>query len=407
MDPVFNLSSRTLTQTEHDVLTKGLKYGIRDKKVDEYEILSRFEELAQHLNRHKITSTNSGKMANLNQKSTVLLQLQNLAFEFIELSKRSVDSFKSSEHQALKTLALDKTIIISKSDKGNAVVIQNVDTYKERVSQILDDSSKFVMRPKDPTITRERALITFLRKLKTKVEGGETLPRMDKRTYKAIYPTGSRAGIMYGLPKIHKEGAPLRPIISAIGTYNYGVAKHLVNILKPLQSEDIYMLKDTPEFVNNIADLTPDTDKYMVSFDVESLFTNIPTDETIEIILNRAFPDDESTRFHDLTRPELKRLLEICIRESHFQFNNKFYDQIDGVAMGSPLGPLFANIFMADFEIKHMPKLRELGIIKWYLYVDDIFSTLNSKKDAETILHYLNNQHPNIRFMNKTANCRS
>jgi len=167
------------------------------------------------------------------------------------------------------------------------------------------------------------------------------------------------------------------------------------------------MLKDTPEFVNNIADLTPDTDKYMVSFDVESLFTNIPTDETIEIILNRVFPDDESTRFHDLTRPELKRLLEICTRESHFQFNNKFYDQIDGVAMGSPLGPLFANIFMADFEIKHMPKLRELGIIKWYRYVDDIFSTLNNKKDAETVLHYLNNQHPNIRFMNKTANCRS
>ena len=95
-------------------------------------------------------------MANLNNKSTVLLQLQNLAFEFIELSKRSVDSLTSSEHQALKTLALDKTIIISKSDKGDAVVIQNVDTYKERVSQILDDSSKFVMRPKDPTIESTR-----------------------------------------------------------------------------------------------------------------------------------------------------------------------------------------------------------------------------------------------------------
>ena len=203
---------------------------------------------------------------------------------------------------------------------------------------------------------------------------------------------------MYGLPKIHKDGAPLRPIISAIGTYNYGVAKYLVNILKPLQADDIYMVKDTPEFVNKIAHLTPEVDKYMVSFDVESLFTNIPTEETIEIILNRAFPDDESIWFNGLKRHELKRLLEICTRESHFQFNNHFYDQIDGVAMGSPLGPFFANIFMADFENKHMPTLRTMGIIKWCRYVDDIFATLNSKKDADAILQHINQLHPNIRF---------
>jgi len=75
-----------------------------------------------------------------------------------------------------------------------------------------------------------------------------------------------------------------------------------------------------------------------------------------------------------------------------------FYDQIDGVAMGSPLGPLFANVFMANFEKNHMHKLRELGVIKWYRYVDDVFATLKEKSQADSILKYMNEQHPNIKF---------
>ena len=87
----------------------------------------------------------------------------------------------------------------------------------------------------------------------------------------------------------------------------------------------------------------------MVSFDVESLFTNIPTQETINIILDRAYKDN-ATEYYGLKKETLEKLLIICTQQSHFQFNGKYYDQIDGVAMGSPLGPLFANIFMDEFE---------------------------------------------------------
>ena len=61
------------------------------------------------------------------------------------------------------------------------------------------------------------------------------------------------------------------------------------------------------------------------------------------------------------------------------QFDGKFYDQVGGVSMGSPLGPLMANVFMADFESKHMQRLNKLGVKHWYRYVDDIFATMNSK----------------------------
>ena len=82
---------------------------------------------------------------------------------------------------------------------------------------------------------------------------------------------------MYGLPKIHKENAP---IISAICNYNYKLAKYLVEILTPL-TNNIHVIKYTFDFVNKVANIDHSIDRYMVSFDVVSLFTNIPTVETI------------------------------------------------------------------------------------------------------------------------------
>ena len=158
---------------------------------------------------------------------------------------------------------------------------------------------------------------------------------------------------MYGLPKIHKNNAPLRPIISAIRTYNYSTAKYLVEILTPLLDSDEFILKDTFDFVNKVSTINTKVDKTMCSFDVESLFTNIPTLETIEIILKRAF-EEVNDYFHGLSRDQLKKLLIICTQESHFKFNGKYHDQIDGVSMGSPLGPLLANKLMANIDNIYM-----------------------------------------------------
>ena len=84
-------------------------------------------------------------------------------------------------------------------------------------------------------------------------------------------------------------------------------------------------------------------------------------------------------------------------QESHFQFNNDFFDQVDGVSMGSPLGPLFANIFMADFEEKHMENLKNLRFTSGSgtLMTCSLFWSLNNKNK---ILEFLNKQHANIKF---------
>ena len=89
--------------------------------------------------------------------------------------------------------------------------------------------------------------------------------------------------------------------------------------------------------MKEITSFKSDNKAVMASFDVSSLFTNIPLDETITIITDTLFRKTDALRFEDcfFTKIQFKNLLELAEKESHFIFNDQLYDQIDGVAMGS------------------------------------------------------------------------
>ena len=82
----------------------------------------------------------------------------------------------------------------------------------------------------------------------------------------------------------------------------------------------------------------------LVSYDVSALFTNVPLEETIQILANKAFTRNWLNETHNLniTQDDLVELLWVAAKHQLFQFNGSLYELIDGVAMGSPLGPLMA-----------------------------------------------------------------
>ena len=91
----------------------------------------------------------------------------------------------------------------------------------------------------------------------------------------------------------------------------------------------------------------------------------------------------DTNKVNNLTCEHFKRLLKYCVKENHFQFEDKYFDQIDGVAMGSPLGPILANIFMSDLE-QYVFDTYEGNLPTLYRrYVDDIFLIFNDRDDAE------------------------
>ena len=115
----------------------------------------------------------------------------------------------------------------------------------------------------------------------------------------------------------------------------------------------------------------------MASLDVESLFTNIPLDETIENCINNLFTNNDAV--HNFITEDLKELLKFATFESFFTFNNEYYSQLDGVAMGSPLGPTLANAFLCHFEKQWLSDSPQDFCRNIYRrYVDDIFVTFKS-----------------------------
>ena len=89
------------------------------------------------------------------------------------------------------------------------------------------------------------------------------------------------------------------------------------------------------------------TDKCLIWFVVTSLFTNILLSEAIDIVINLIFENSPDIKF---TKRELRKLFKIAMSETHFTINVSIFDQIDGVAMVSPLAPVLANLFIGFHE---------------------------------------------------------
>ena len=222
-------------------------------------------------------------------------------------------------------------------------------------------------------------------------------------------------GVLYGLPKVHKDNYPIRPILSACNTPNYMLAKYLVPNLSPL-TKNCYTVHSSFAFAKEICEIDA-TNLVMASFDVTSLFTNIPLHETIDIIIAEIFDNpeyshltetldigiDQSQKFFKCHIPDkedevsyfnksqLRRMLELATLDNYFFFNDSIYKQVDGVAMGSPLGPTLANLFMNHMEKKWLEECPlSFKPVLYRRYVDDSFLLFKSIDHLELFHSYLN-----------------
>ena len=211
-------------------------------------------------------------------------------------------------------------------------------------------------------------------------------------------PDDPKPARLYGLPKIHKplvNGLPkYRPIISQIGSATYNLAKYLLPFLEPLTTNE-YTVRDTFHFISMLDN--KDHRLIMASLDVDSLFTNIPLSETINIVTDKVY--GKKRKVSGILKSDFKRLLTISTKGSVFYFNGMYYRQKDGVAMGSPLGPALANAFLCHHEGRWIDECPLAYAPVFYArYVDDIFVLLKSVDHVERLATYLSSKHPNINF---------
>ena len=167
-----------------------------------------------------------------------------------------------------------------------------------------------------------------------------------------MYPPGYAPARIYGTPKMRNFSLSntfpkLRSIVSSIGAFNYDLPGFLCDLFSPVVPHD-NSCKDTFSFVSQIRNVNL-SGKFLVSYDVTSFFANIPPQETIDITINLIFNHDANL---NVSKKGLKKLFLFATSQTYFLFNGKFYNQIDGLAIGSPLAPVLATIFMDFYESK-------------------------------------------------------
>nr|CAH8860093.1 unnamed protein product [Trichobilharzia regenti] len=182
-----------------------------------------------------------------------------------------------------------------------------------------------------------------------------------KDTLDELKPSGTHTPRLYGLPKVHKPGIPLLPILDMCQSPYHSTAKCLVKALEPLHRELVkFSVKDVFSFVETAKSLNV-KGKKMMSLGVASLFTNVPLLETVNYICDQLIERNIDV---GIPSEKVKELLLKCIMNVQFMFNNGFYRQVNGVAMGSPLGPMLAIFSWQSLKMVHSKtRLKGLTII--------------------------------------------
>ena len=164
------------------------------------------------------------------------------------------------------------------------MVIMDKQDYTNKAQALLQDHNTYKVLPKDPTNQLKNKLINLLKDIKQ--AGG-----LSNNKYRQLYPTSAVPPKFYGLPKIHKTGTPLRPIVSSRGSITYGVAKELSHIIKPLVGQSPHHLKNTQHFIQQIKDKKLQPGEVITSYDVKALFTSVPIQPSIQIVKQRLQQD--------------------------------------------------------------------------------------------------------------------
>ena len=377
--PIINLSDHQLTKEEYQQLKFGLNHSFinKDKNLK--------KDIAIHME----------SLAFKASKEVDNIDLENF-HEFLrgytDIFSKNVSNSEDFTYKNLKSLIHDQNIVILKGDKDSSVTIMNKGDYIEKLENMLEDgiSKGTYKRTDDTTLQDLKRYQDFLYRNFYNYEH-----------YKKMYPQSNQPAKLYGTAKTHKfndtnditiNQLKFRPIIDQTGTYTYNAAQVISQYLKPLCKNE-FTIEDTQSFSKTIRDLPPlEDEEEDVSYDVESLFTNIPIEETVNYILDQIYVRKVIAPI--CTKLIFKRLLMKLATEVIFTFNNTFYRQTNGCTMGGPLSVILSDIYIIKMENDIVRPLQP----KFYRrYVDDIYNR-RRKDEFDKVFYELNNYHQNIKL---------
>ncbi|XP_076031126.1 uncharacterized protein LOC143019371 [Oratosquilla oratoria] len=250
-DNVVNISNLSLTHLELEVLGLGISFAMKPSKHQALDYIAGFD---------KFLASNEYDKDLLCLKGVLLQGIMNCFSEGCGLPKR----YKT----AVENLSRRKDVIITKADIGGKIVIINESDYKSKVFDLLEDRETYEQLTKNPL----KSTVTDFNKQARKIVGNEFFNNN-------ILVMNPQLPNFYSLPKIHKEGTPLRPIISNRNSCTNRLSKWLTRLLSPFVGTfSNSHIKHSEDFINKIKHHNIPANSKLLSLDIVSLFTNVNTD---------------------------------------------------------------------------------------------------------------------------------
>jgi hypothetical protein len=295
-----------LEEAACSALSKGLNYAVAPARILVKDFLCGVEKAIRTLPEEAVK------------------EIRQETVRILKGSRQPKHNLSGAERRALRSLKANDLLTVLSADKGNAAVVMGTSDYNKEIATLLQDKA-YAKLKKDLTESIERKTVLLPKK--------SSFPEVCQQ----VRPQGSRPPRLYGLPKIHKPGVPLRSIVNTIGSPTCRLAQYLARLLSGHTGHSPHHINNSIEFVQVFSSLQVDTRDIMVSCDIVSLFTKVPIKNTMDL-LGRHFVED------------VLGLFRRVLTTSYFTFNGQFYGQTDGVVMGSPLSPVIADFYMEDYE---------------------------------------------------------
>ena len=324
-------------------------------------------------------------------------KLKRLKEDIVKTYKsHKVDNSNVSDDQSdfLKNVHKNDDVIFKQSDKCKGFVIMDRDDYLTKSHTILDDARNYETLDKNPIPKVEAETKRIFRSI--------SKGKLPDSTIQELTPSHSRIPVFYGLPKDHKESVPLRPVISACGGPTEKTSCLLERILHQLLKYVPTHLWDTTDFLKRLSANAEGKEipqgSIFFSIDVVNLYGSIPISEAIDAAMEKLEAHCDEVDTFGLSQNDVKSLLEHCLNKNVFSFDNKFYRQTLGIAMGNSCAPPIAILFLDRFERRALENTNDKPTF-FVRYIDDYAGIWTHGQQALLdFVAYLNSLHPTLRF---------